>query len=144
MNDKSLTKSYRATKLALLCYAWRCLSRLQEIQSWETLFQKPSKAHKYQYTHTHTVFVFFIFFPLFHWKKINTQTNILKKTRVTQKTSTKHTRDARTKMESLEGVFFLPNRRLGGRWIIPILRPLMRRIWRRIKPIEVCQEHHSL
>ena len=37
----------RATKLTLLSCAWGCSSKLQEIQSWETLFRRPSKAHKY-------------------------------------------------------------------------------------------------
>ena len=156
MNDKRLTKSYRAIKLTLLCYAWRCSSKLQEIQSWETLFQRPPKVHKYQYTQTHCfcifqkIFLFFLkfFFLIFYWKpKTNKHTTKHIKgaieTRLTQIQPTKHTRDARIDMKSLERVFFHPKRRFGGRWIFPILRPLMRRIWR-IKPIEVCQEHHGL
>ena len=102
--------------------------------------------------HKQIVFVFFkkfSFFILFYWKpKTNKHTtNHIKgaiETRLTQIQPTKHTRDARIDMKSLERVFFHPNRRLGRRWIFPILRPLMRRIWRRIKPIEVCQEHHGL
>ena len=66
MKDKRSIKSFkshkRVTKLTLPSYAWRCSSKLQEIQSWETLFQWPSKVHKYQYTQTHTIFVFFWFF----------------------------------------------------------------------------------
>ena len=72
MKDKRSTKSYeshkRATKLTLLSCAWRFSSNLQMIQSWETLFQRPSKVHKYQYIQTHTIFVFFWFF-LFKKKK---------------------------------------------------------------------------
>ena len=71
MKDKRSTKSYeshkRAIKLTLLSCAWRCSSNLQMIQSWETLFQRPSKVHKYQYIQTHTVFVFF--FLIFFIKK---------------------------------------------------------------------------
>ena len=37
------------------------------------------------------------------------------KTRLTQKQPIKHPRDGKTEMKSLEGVFFLRNRRLGGR-----------------------------
>ena len=150
MNDKRLTKSYRATKLTLLCYAWRCSFKLQQIQSWETLFQRHPR-HTSTNIHKHIVFVFFkkfSFFILFYWKpKTNKHTTKHIKgaieTRLTQIQPTKHTRDARIDMKSLERVFFHPKRRFGGRWIFPILRPLMRRIWR-IKPIEVCQEHHGL
>ena len=155
MNDKRLTKSYRATKLTLLCYAWRCSFKLQQIQSWETLFQRHPR-HTSTNIHKHIVFVFFKkfsffffnFFLIFYWKpKTNKHTTKHIKgaieTRLTQIQPTKHTRDARIDMKSLERVFFHPKRRFGGRWIFPILRPLMRRIWR-IKPIEVCQEHHGL
>ena len=37
------------------------------------------------------------------------------KTRLTQIQPTKHTRDARIDMKSLERVFFHPKRRFGGR-----------------------------
>ena len=106
--------------------------------------------------HKHTVFVFFKFFlNFFYWKpkkkkkKTNKQSNFLflkkkKKKLNSLKNKQRNTQEARTKMESLKGVFFLPNRRLGGRWSFPILRHLNKRIWRRIKPIEVFQEHHSL
>ena len=80
MNDKRLTKSYkshkRATKLTLLSCAWECSSKLQEIKSWETLFQRPSKVHKYHYTHTQPVFVFFKFsLFLINKNKLNKTTN---------------------------------------------------------------------
>ena len=70
MKDKKSTKSHkRAIKLTLLSCAWRCSSKLQVIQSWEILFQKPSKVHKYQYTQTHIVFVFFWFFIFLFYEK---------------------------------------------------------------------------
>ena len=146
MNDKRLTKSYksqkRATKLTLLSCAWGCSSKLQVIQSFSTLFQWPSKVLSTS-IYKHILFLYFLYFSLFLLKKKNQQTNT-KTTRLTQKQTPKHTRNARTKMDSLEWVFFLSNKRLGGRWTFPILRPLMRRVWRRIKPIEVCQKHYSL
>ena len=55
-------------KTHLLSCALKCSSKLQEIQNSETLFQWPSKVHKYQNIQTHTVFVFF-FFSLFILKK---------------------------------------------------------------------------
>ena len=64
MNDKRLTKSYRATKLTLLCYAWRCSFKLQQIQSWETLFQRHPR-HTSTNIHKHIVFVFFKKFSFF-------------------------------------------------------------------------------
>ena len=65
MNDKRLTKSYKShnepyTKLTLFSCAWRCLSKLQVIQSLKKpYFNGHLKEHKYQYTQTHTIFCIF-------------------------------------------------------------------------------------
>ena len=108
MNDKRLTKSYksqkRATKLTLLSCAWGCSSKLQVIQSFSTFFQWPSKVLSTS-IYKHTLFLYFLDFSFFLLKKKNQQTNT-KTTRLTQKQTPKHTRNARTKMESLEWVFF--------------------------------------
>ena len=53
-------------KAHLFSCALRCSSKLQEIQSLETLFQRSSKVHKYQYTQTHCFCIFFYFPILFN------------------------------------------------------------------------------
>ena len=79
MKDKKSCKSYkshkRVTKLTLHSCAWRCLSKLQEIQSWETLFGRPYKVHKYQYTQTHIVFVLIFYKNNLKQNKRKKQTN---------------------------------------------------------------------
>ena len=122
MKDKRSTKSYkshkRAINLTLPSCAWRCSSKLQKIQSWETLFQKLSKVHKYQYIQTNTIFVFFWFFLFFLLEKHLKQS----KDKQTNKHSIKTTltqaiiwtmHEIRRVKESL-GIFFLPDGRLGG------------------------------
>ena len=81
------------------------------------------KGHpRYTSTRIHIHILFFIFqiSPPFLLKnnKQNKHTKKhikKKKTRLTRKLPTKHTRDARKRMELLKGVFFLPNKRLGRR-----------------------------
>ena len=92
MNDKRLTKSYKShnepyTKLTLFSCAWRCLSKLQVIQSLKKVYKwykvylsyyccaSATPYLSYQYTQTHTVFLYFLDFPhflifiLFYWKQ---------------------------------------------------------------------------
>ena len=67
----------QATKLTLLSCTWRSSSKLQVIQSWETLFQRPSKVHKYQYTQTHCfVYFWFSLFLFFFFKKKEEEKNL--------------------------------------------------------------------
>ena len=56
----------QAIKLILLSCAWKSLSKLQEMQSWETFFQRPSKVHKYQFTQNTHCFCIFLIFPFFY------------------------------------------------------------------------------
>ena len=143
MNDKRSTKSYkshkRATKLTLLNCAWRCSSRLQKIQSWEILFQRPSKVHNYQYTKTQTIFLFFQFFLLKKKKtlkqsfKTNKQTKHQKLDWLKLQQPTMH--EIKKVKESL-GIFFLPDRRPGWR-IFLLHNPLFRWIKRKLESIEI-------
>ena len=146
MNDKRLTKSYKsqkwATKLTLLSCAWECSSKLQVIQSFSTLFQWPSKVLSTS-IYKHTLFLYFLDFSFFLLKKkTNKQTQKQQDLLKNKHLNTQEMQEQR--WNHLNEFFFLSNKRLGGRWTFPILRPLMRRVWRRIKPIEVCQKHYSL
>ena len=130
----------------MLSCAWRCSSKLQKIQSWETLFQKLSKVHKYQYIQTNTIFVFFWFFLFFLLEKHLKQSKKKKKkeiikTKLTQ-TTTWTMQEIRKEKKSFR-IFFLLDGRPGWRSFL-LHEPLFRWIRRRVKTIEVRKKHDRL
>ena len=146
MKDKRSTKSYnshkRATKLTLLSSAWRCSSKLQVIQSWEILFQRPSKVHKYQYTHLLFLYFSDLFILIKKLKTKQKQTNKQRiKTKLTQ-TTTWTMQEIRQEKKSLR-IFFLPDGRPGWRSFL-WHELLFRWIRRRVETTKVREKHDCL
>ena len=131
MNDKKSIKTYKAhnepqSSYCLVVHEDAHLS--YKIQSWEILFQRPSKVHKYQYTQTHIIFVSFKIFLFLLEEKKNQKLDWLKPQQPSM-------HEIKKVSESL-GIFFLLDRRLGWRTFL-LHKPLFRWIRIGVESIEI-------